>query len=721
MLIGNFITSLFDVAKYGFFSIFLYIDSVVYKLVSMLFSVFYSLAELQLLNNEVYESIANRVYLLVGVVALFTMTISLLKALVDPDSLSKGTITSFKNLIISIVLLILTPTIFKYAFSFQAAIINDGVITNLFNFTITGKENTMVNTCNNPRSVTVNNAEMGTLNSNNVQNNKEIKMTVNECQSNYITMTILEAFFSPSVDSIQNNYNTSWKDARDYIYYSGDFAYIATFAEQVNKGSGDKYISYYILISTLAGLFLGYIVLSFCLDLGIRAFKLAFYQLIAPIPILMKIVPGKEGQFEKWSKQTISTFLEVFTRLIIISFVVFMCGNMFDLLEGLNWSGVGLLGKAILAIGMFAFAKQAPNLLKDALGLDGSGIKLGIKGKLADGGALAAGAALGAGATTFARNTTNALKNGIDNVSGAAPGFKSKGKAFAKSLFGGAGSVAAGTVSGFARGAKAGWSAKNYSDVRNAAGKAASDAVEARDKRAVYKANHGGTIGAIGGHIKEAATGVTSWAGIKNNISALQSKQSKIKEVSDARKTINDRLNKILDNEKNERRLLSGAINVGSVGNFDRLADLQNEMEIMKSTGKTSSGNNVTASMLTDMAIAEEKLKKGLKSDILNGYDKSGVLNISSYDGELKTALTDYRTKSFQNYQTLASEVDSSLGMQLGIMKTQAIDNQKQTLNDFITSGNAEQLFDKANAAIKNASSNINEKVAKEYQKEQKK
>lgn len=721
MLIGNFITSLFDVAKYGFFSIFLYIDSVVYKLVSMLFSVFYSLAELQLLNNEVYESIANRVYLLVGVVALFTMTISLLKALVDPDSLAKGTITSFKNLIISIVLLILTPTIFKYAFSFQAAIINDGIITNLFNFTITGKENTMVNTCNNPRSVTVNNAEMATLNSNNVQNNKEIKMTVNECQSNYITMTILEAFFSPSVDSIQNNYNTSWKDARDYIYYSGDFAYIATFAEQVNKGSGDKYISYYILISTLAGFFLGYIVLSFCLDLGIRAFKLAFYQLIAPIPILMKIVPGKEGQFEKWSKQTISTFLEVFTRLIIISFVVFMCGNMFDLLEGLNWSGVGLLGKAILAIGMFAFAKQAPNLLKDALGLDGSGIKLGIKGKLADGGALAAGAALGAGATTFARNTTNAIKNGIDNVSGAAPGFRSKGKAFAKSLFGGAGSVAAGTVSGFARGAKAGWSAKNYSDVRNAAGKAASDAVEARDKRSVYKANHGGTIGAIGGHIKEAATGVTSWAGIKNNISALQSKQSKIKEVSDARKTINDRLNKILDNEKNERRLLSGAINVGSVGNFDRLADLQNEMEIMKSTGKTSSGNNVTASMLTDMAIAEEKLKKGLKSDILNGYDKSGVLNISSYDGELKTALTDYRTKSFQNYQTLASEVDSSLGMQLGIMKTQAIDNQKQTLNDFITSGNAEQLFDKANAAIKNASSNINEKVAKEYQKEQKK
>ena len=71
MLIGNFMTSLFNVAKYGFFSIFLYIDSVVYKIVSMLFSVFFSLAELQLLKDDAYQAISSRIYLLVGIVALF--------------------------------------------------------------------------------------------------------------------------------------------------------------------------------------------------------------------------------------------------------------------------------------------------------------------------------------------------------------------------------------------------------------------------------------------------------------------------------------------------------------------------------------------------------------------------------------------------------------------------------------------------------------------------
>lgn len=515
MLIGNFMTSLFNVAKYGFFSIFLYIDSVVYKIVSMLFSVFFSLAELQLLKDDAYQAISSRIYLLVGIVALFSITISLLKALVNPDNLGKGTISSFKNLIVSMLLVILMPTIFKYAFSFQAAIINDGVINNLFNFSITTGENEMVNECNNPKDVSVNTADNETLSS-------EINMTVDECQANYITMTVLQAFFSPSNDNVTNNYGTTWKDARRYIWYTGDFDYIATFAEQVNKGDSNSYITYYIIITTIAGFFLGYVILSFCLDLGIRAFKLAFYELIAPLPILMKIVPGQEGKFDKWRKEVVSTFLEVFVRLIIISFIIFMCGNLFKLIDGEEWGNVGILTKAILALGLFAFAKQAPKLLKDALGLEGAGVRLGIKGKLADAQALTAASALGAGVTALTRNGSNAFKNGWNNVKDA-NGLVGKTKAFGKSVIGGAGSIAAGTVSGFARGAKAGWSAKNYSDVSKSAGEAAKAAIDKRNDRTAYKAAHGGnTIGVIKGHAQDVLGGVANWA--TGGISAILDK-----------------------------------------------------------------------------------------------------------------------------------------------------------------------------------------------------
>lgn len=412
LIAGIFTDSIKNMFEYGIFSLLLYIDSVVYKIVSMLFSVFYSIAELQLLNNDVYEAIANRVYLLVGVIALFAITVSLMKALVNPDNFAKGTITSFKNLVISILLVILMPTIFKYAFSLQAAIIGDGVIANVFNFSISGKETQMVNMCNNPQKVTVGNAA-STLNS----DDETVEYTVNDCQANFITMQVLKAFFQPSDSSISNNYNTSWDNAEKYMIYTGNFDYILTFVEQVTNGTDTNYITYYALLSTAAGIFLGYIVLSFCIDLGVRAFKLAFYQLIAPIPILMKIIPGKEGQFDKWSKQTISTFLEVFVRLIIISFVVFMCGNLFDLLESFELGNVKFLAKAILALGLFTFAKQAPKLLKDALGFEGGNLKFGIKGKLTD--VPVAGKAFAAGYRT-ADKIGNAAKGYITGGLGGA-------------------------------------------------------------------------------------------------------------------------------------------------------------------------------------------------------------------------------------------------------------------------------------------------------------
>lgn len=571
LIAGIFTDSIKNMFEYGIFSLLLYIDSVVYKIVSMLFSVFYSIAELQLLNSDVYEAIANRVYLLVGVIALFAITVSLMKALVNPDNFAKGTITSFKNLVISILLVILMPTIFKYAFSLQTAIISDGVIANVFNFSISGKETQMVNMCNNPQKVTVGNAA-STLNS----DDETVEYTVNDCQANFITMQVLKAFFQPYDSSISNNYKTSWDNAEKYMIYTGNFDYILTFVEQVTNGTDTNYITYYALLSTAAGIFLGYIVLSFCIDLGVRAFKLAFYQLIAPIPILMKIIPGKEGQFDKWSKQTISTFLEVFVRLIIISFVVFMCGNLFDLLESFELGNVNFLAKAILALGLFTFAKQAPKLLKDALGLEGGNLKLGIKGKLVEGGAFTAGAALGAGATALTRNGINAWKEGSKNVANA-NGFGGKLKAGAGALVGGLGSTVAGTVSGLARGGKAGWSAKSATEMRKAAGDAASTAVDKRIARATYKAAHGGnTAGVMKGHAMDALDSVKKWAGIGPSTALSASEQREYNIL----KGMKDRVKNIENLWKNEKQW----IDAEAANNYAKseLQAFSNSSDIMK-------------------------------------------------------------------------------------------------------------------------------------------
>lgn len=376
---------------YGFIGLMLSIDGLLYTVVSWLFRLFNVLATNQLLSSEVYQAISNRVYLLVGVVALFTFSIALLKALVNPEELNKTPIKSFKAMVTSIILVVLLPTIFNYAFLFQEALISDGTITRFFDIDLSHTKNgrdtsdTMAEICKDETD------------------NKFF------CQSNYIIMSVFEAFFQTNDDTVRGLNNgiidkalrvsgplgsfladkmneVTWKDAREYIIKTGHFTYISTFVNAVYDPDEDKAIHYIFIISTVCGVFLAYLILSFCLDLGVRCAKLAFYQIIAPIPIFFRMIPGKEDAFNKWIKQTVSCFLEVLVRLLIINFVYFMADNLFIILREVvnGMSGIYFFGKAILVLGLLSFAKQAPKLLQDVLGLQGGGVKLGIKGKLHD-------------------------------------------------------------------------------------------------------------------------------------------------------------------------------------------------------------------------------------------------------------------------------------------------------------------------------------------------
>ena len=105
-------------------------------------------------------------------------------------------------------------------------------------------------------------------------------------------------------------------------------------------------------------------------------------------------------------------------------------------------------------MGIIAFAKQAPKMISDILGIKAGDMKLGgIRDKLREGGGFVAGGAIGAGVTAGVRNGYNAGKN----IAGA-EGWKNKAKAIAK----GVGSVAAGTASGALRGGFEARNAKTY-------------------------------------------------------------------------------------------------------------------------------------------------------------------------------------------------------------------------------------------------------------------
>ncbi len=377
--IADFIVSILD-------GISLFIDGIVYQLLGYMYNLFNVIASARVLSQDTLATLANRVYIVIGVVALFLVAYALLTAIIDPDKASKGEASMGKiipNIAIAIVAIAVVPTVFSYAYRIQKIILCDNVIAKWILDT-------------NPTS--------------------------SDDAGAYLATTLFQSFYYPKGDNGNGIANEDEYNTRlDNIYDSNG----QSLTEAFNSAkSGDKTvhealkdfgknitngeIGYFIIVSTLAGGFCVYVLLNYCFDAAKRAVKLAYLQLIAPLPILTIIIPGQKKIFQNWLKKTISCFTEIFVRIFVIVIVAFIAENLpnlvFDMSSMFN-DGYGcvteiglvtaLLVKALLILGLFAFAKEAPKLVSDITGIDSKGFKLGIKDKLSEAGAFQAMAGLG--------------------------------------------------------------------------------------------------------------------------------------------------------------------------------------------------------------------------------------------------------------------------------------------------------------------------------------
>lgn len=395
--------------------------ALVFELISKVFGLFVVLAKVDTLDSSFYAQLVRNFYIILTVVMLFAIAFGLLKSMVNPDD-SKGTGEAgniFKKLVTSIVILALLPTIFNFAFGLQNAIISQNTIGKLFG--------------NNYASTTT-------------------EGSIKE-QGNRMANAVFTAFFVPTENVCDDGEKisvcqekvtaktdvfgtTTLAETISRVNGTGNFASYADFGDNVADGE----ISFNFLVLLFAGLFFAYVVLSFCFDLGVRAVKLVFYQIIAPIPVLLRITPQEKlsGTFNTWVKIVVSCYLEVFIRLFVLYFGVYLAsafttgnafGNTFDDATGATW----LLAKAILILSIVVFIKESPKLIGELFGIDSSGMKLGLRDKLAAGGLFAAGGAVGS--LIASRGNPLAMfrgwKNGLTNVGAEAQAIKAKKDALA--------------------------------------------------------------------------------------------------------------------------------------------------------------------------------------------------------------------------------------------------------------------------------------------------
>lgn len=456
------ICGIVDTLQSFFFKVLLLIDGLVYSFVNWAYQIILILAEGNILSNsDVINNLITRIYVIVGVVVLFLVAYSLLKSMVNPDEALKGKESPVKmisNVIISIVLIAVIPQIFSFAMQFQSAILTQNTI---------GKLILGINT-----------------ETNNENQNNTIK-------DGGFTMasTVFRAFFSPNVDRnyctgdasidalLESNgksctvaeiddvdYNTWWAN----IKAKNNFLAIQSASDEVADGSGGI-ITYRFIFSTAAGVFVLFVLISYCIDIAIRMVKLAVYQLFAPLPILARALPQEQSKkvFSNWLKATISTYLEIFIRLAILYFAVLMInlvitniGSIFAPIVN-NWNDVNpiilLLAQAFVILGIILFVKQAPEIIKEITGLDG-----GKYGKSLMRGIGMMTASFGGGATAAIRSFAN------DND-------KPIGKRIGRALTAGLGANA--------RGVWKGRKTEKFGDIPKIAGKASSDTLAARKAR----------------------------------------------------------------------------------------------------------------------------------------------------------------------------------------------------------------------------------------------
>jgi len=469
------------------FKLMLFIDSIIYRFVTLVYQVFLVLANGRMAESDSITQLMDRLQILMGVVMLFIVTYALLRALINPDNLTKGeyAITSvLKNIIISLALLALMPTIFNLAYEFQDVVINQD---NLIGAVILGTKHTpgISNDDMALHEAKSQDGRMMALETYRVFfRPKGVHLSGSEPgvagfdDPRIVSVTCSQFFGTDRLICQQAPYvgfdeQISLDRAFDFIKTTGDFGKLSAFIPQI----GEK-IEYNFFISAVCGILLLYLITSFALDMGVRYVKLVFYQLIAPIPILIRIVPKQDKIFNNWLKVTGTVFVEVFLRLIVINLAVFLIANyqnFFGVLFKNFTSGepltVALLANTIMILGILAFAKQAPKLIGDVFGFDSANMKLGIKSKIDE-----SMSGLGYGAAGL-------IGGGV--LGAAINGFNGKG---IRRALGGA-------VSGGLKGAQGGWNAKTAKEFRSNTREGAKNAFDEANARALYRESHGGTIG----------------------------------------------------------------------------------------------------------------------------------------------------------------------------------------------------------------------------------
>lgn len=578
----------------GFFSniwmdLWIALNSVVYQIIEWLYEVFEAIANVNLFSKEAFNDITSRLYVVIGIAMLFIFAYNIILMIINPDDKKSTGNTGkvVKETIIALVLVILLPRIFNYMSIFQRNILDSHILEQIILGDTAGTE------------VECNFSDLELIDSYvTVDGSSAVAEMTSQC-NNYqqlnasqkgaylVAPTIFTAFFHPTnygydecvnylteckgqgTNCVSNDGKITTDDDKElcayYVYdtnigqFKGGIANFVTDDGVYAKAWSDLGIfDFNYLMAFVAGILAVIMFFRYSLAIGVRIAKLGFFQIISPIPVMMRIIPKqKEAFYDKWFKHLVEEYLDVFVRLAIIYFALFAISLVPDVMDSLFASLTGNiftkgLAAVVVILGILKFAGDAPDLIKEFFGSSGryalkSASKQLSENKLGS-------AALGA--------VGGALSSGVGNLWNAGRNIKNeqgwkKGMAIAKAPF----APFSGAIGGAFRGAKKGYGASDFKDLGNRIAEAKYDTDAAYERGVIGGIKHrakkvGDSFSDFGDFIT--GTGATDFRlkAIEKSLSDVQGVNATFK--SGNIESIEAAFNKMSEEHKNEKDVKFG-------------------------------------------------------------------------------------------------------------------------------------------------------------------
>ena len=421
------------------------IDRNAYFILSIAYQIFFNVATAELFSNALVKDFYYRCQLIIGVFMLFKFAVTILEGIVDPNKATDkkagaGKIVS--RIITSLVILaLITPInipnprnewerqlnnngiIFGALYSLQNRILSNNTIGKLVLGTTETEENNNNNTSVTGGTATASNRFASSILRAflriNLEPDKSKWKTEEGKDPEYFNENRACPNMSNKVLNIYKNPDANPQELLTLVNVDCETASgsgLASLWGSIKKlaGAGTYAFAYSFLLSGISALIIAIVLIGYTVDIAIRAIKLAVLRLIAPIPIISHMsISAKEAKgedtFSLWTKAVISTYIDLFTRLIIIYFVIYLIQDMLQ--NGIVIrTGTGIVGAisfVFIVIGLFLFARQAPKFIRDVLGIQGTGSNIGLSAILASAGAIRQGGTL--------RDALWAAQDAVDN------------------------------------------------------------------------------------------------------------------------------------------------------------------------------------------------------------------------------------------------------------------------------------------------------------------